>query len=105
MAAGLRARGEEAGTTIAYFGGADPAYYVPRATLFDPARGDVPPGRYAVSEFLRCCGPEATLFHRDRAAAVGFDRLRRALAERGTRLPRDGMGYSIVLWELKEKGP
>jgi hypothetical protein len=101
----LRAHGQEAGTTIAYFGGADPAYYAPKARLFDPAQDPLPPGRYAVSEFLRCCGPEATAFHGDRAAAVGFERLRRALKERGTPLPQEGMGYSIILWELKEKSP
>jgi hypothetical protein len=105
LAVRLRSHGQEAGTTIAYFGGADPAYYAPTATLFDPARDPLPPGRYAVSEFLRCCGPEATAFHGDRAAAIGFERLRRALRERGTPLPQEGMGYSIILWELKEKSP
>lgn len=105
LARRLRADGEEAGTTIAYFGGGDPAYYTPKARVFDPVRDALGPGRYAVSEFLRCCGPEATAFHGDRAAAEGFQRLRRALKERGTRLPREGMGYSIVLWELKERSP
>ncbi len=101
----LRAHGEEAGTTIAYFGGGDPAYYAPRARVFDGLKDPLAPGRYAVSEFIRCCGPEAEAFHGDRAGAAGFERLRRALKERGTPLPREGMGYSIVLWELKEKSP
>ena len=105
VAASLRERGEERGTTIAYFGGGDPAYYAPQATVFDPLGEALPPGRYAVSEFLRCCGPESLLFHRDAAGAGGVERLRRALRERGSRLEREGMGYSIVLWELKEKSP
>jgi 4-amino-4-deoxy-L-arabinose transferase-like glycosyltransferase len=105
VSARLRAHGEERGTTVAYFGGADPAYYLPKARLFDGARDPLSPGRYAVSEFIRCCGPEAMAFHGDRAGAAGFERLRRALNERGVRLPREGMGYSIVLWELKEKSP
>jgi 4-amino-4-deoxy-L-arabinose transferase-like glycosyltransferase len=105
LAARLRAHGEEAATTVAYFGGADPAYYVPKAHVFDPARDSLAPGLYAVSEFIRCCGPEATAFHGDRVGAIGLERLRRALKERGTPLPREGMGYSIVLWELKEKSP
>ena len=101
VAAALKSRGEERGTTIAYFGGADPAYYTPTATVWDPLKPAPPPGRYAVSEFLRCCGPESLAFHRDLPAASGAERLRRALKERGTRLERPGMGYSIVLWELK----
>jgi hypothetical protein len=105
LARSLRARGEEAGTTIAYFGGGDPAYYAPKARIFDPRTDALEPGRYAVSEFLRCCGPETTAFHGDRLGAAGFERLRRALKERGTPLAREGMGYSIVLWQLKEKSP
>jgi hypothetical protein len=105
LARRLRAHGEEAGTTIAYFGGGDPAYYAPKARVFDPGRDALPAGRYAVSEFIRCCGPEAMAFHGDLSAAAGFERLQRALVERGTRLPSEGMGYSIVLWELKEKSP
>jgi hypothetical protein len=58
-----------------------------------------------VSEFIRCCGPEAMAFHGDTAGAAGFERLRRALRERGTPLAREGMGYSVILWELKEKSP
>jgi hypothetical protein len=105
LALRLKARGEEEGTTIAYFGGGDPAFYAPKARIFDPQRDALGPGRYAVSEFLRCCGPEATAFHGDLAGAAGFERLRRAIRERGTPLAREGMGYSIVLWELKEKTP
>ncbi len=101
----LRADGEEEGTTIAYFGGGDPAYYAPRSRVFDGLKDPLASGRYAVSEFIRCCGPEAMAFHGDRAGAAGFERLRRALNERGTPLPSEGMGYSIVLWELKEKSP
>jgi hypothetical protein len=105
VAAHLKARGEEAGTTVAYFGGADPAYYLPKARLFEGPGDPLAPGRYAVSEFIRCCGPEAMAFHGDAAGAAGFERLRRALRERGTRLPRGGMGYSIILWELKDRSP
>jgi hypothetical protein len=105
VAARLRADGEETGTTVAYFGGADPAYYLPNARLFEGARDPLPPGRYAVSEFVRCCGPEAMAFHGDGAGAAGFERLRRALRERGTPLAREGMGYSVILWDLKEKSP
>jgi len=101
----LDARGEEAGTTIAYFGGGDPAYYAPKARIVDPETDPLRPGRYAVSEFLRCCGPEATAFHGDLAGAAGFERLRRALKERGTRVATEGMGYSIGLWDLKDKSP
>ena len=68
-------------------------------------RDPLKPGLYAVSEFIRCCGPEATAFHGDLAGASGLERLRRALKERGTPLPQEGMGYSIILWELKEKSP
>jgi 4-amino-4-deoxy-L-arabinose transferase-like glycosyltransferase len=105
LAARLEARGQEAGTTIAYFGGGDPEHYAPKARLFEGARDPLSPGLYAVSEFIRCCGPEAMAFHGDRAGAIGFERLRRALKERGTPLPQEGMGYSIILWDLKEKSP
>jgi hypothetical protein len=105
VAARLKARGEDAGTTVAYFGGADPAYYLPKARPFEGPLDPLAPGRYAVSEFIRCCGPEAMAFHGDAAGAAGFERLRRALRERGTPLAREGMGYSIILWELKEKSP
>jgi len=105
LARRLEARGEEGRATIAYFGGGDPAYYAPKARIFEGARDPLSPGLYAVSEFIRCCGPEAMAFHGDRAGAIGFERLRRALEERGTPLPREGMGYSIILWELKEKSP
>ena len=105
VAARLKARGEDAAVTVAYFGGADPAYYLPKARLFEGGRDPLAPGRYAVSEFIRCCGPEAMAFHGDGSGAAGFERLRRALRERGTPLPREGMGYSIILWDLKEKSP
>lgn len=105
VAARLKSRGEDAGTTIAYFGGADPAYYLPKARPFEGPLDPLAPGRYAVSEFIRCCGPEAMAFHGDASGAAGFERLRRALKERGTPLAREGMGYSVILWELKEKSP
>lgn len=105
LARRLKARGEESRTTIAYFGGGDPSYYAPKATVFDPQTDPLASGRYAVSEFLRCCGPEAAAFHGDLSGAAGFERLRRALKERGTPLPSEGMGYSIILWDLREKSP
>jgi 4-amino-4-deoxy-L-arabinose transferase-like glycosyltransferase len=105
VAAQLKERGEDSSTTVVYFGGADPTYYLPKARLFDGARDPLLPGRYAVSEFIRCCGPEIMAYHGAGADAVGFERLRRALKERGTPLPREGMGYSIILWDLKDKSP
>jgi hypothetical protein len=105
LARHLKARGEESTTTIAYFGGGDPSYYAPKATVFDPQTDPLASGRYAVSEFLRCCGPEAAMFHGDLPGAAGFERLRRALKERGTPRASEGMGYSIILWDLKEKSP
>ncbi len=102
LALRLRARGDEAKTTIAYFGGGDVPYYTPRAAVFAPAETPVRPGLWAVSSFLVCCGPEATLFHGDPAAAAGLERLRRALSDRGTVVDR--VGYSIVLYDIGEKG-
>ena len=78
---------------------------MPKARLFGGASDPLAPGLYAVSEFIRCCGPEALAFHGDTDGAASLERLRRALKERGSRLPRAGMGYSIVLWDLKEKSP
>jgi hypothetical protein len=98
LQATLRERGEEASTTVAYFGGAEPAALLPRERLFDPARPDVPPGLYAVSSFLLCCGPETLRIHGDAAAAAGFARLRRAALERGERVGR--VGYSIQLFRF-----
>ena len=99
LAATLRERGEEGSTTVAYFGGADPAVTLPRARVFDPTRPDVPPGLYAVSSFLLCCGPETLRFHGDSAAAAGFARLRRAVLTRGERAGR--VGYSIELFRIR----
>ena len=42
-----------------------PRTTLPRARVFDGARDPLAPGRYAVSEFIRCCGPEAMAFHGD----------------------------------------
>jgi hypothetical protein len=95
LAAELKTRGEEARTTVAYFGGDDPAVEIPRARVFDPARPDLPDGLYAVSSFLLCCGPETLLLHGDAAGAAGYERLRRAVLERGTPVGR--VGYSIHL--------
>ena len=50
-----------------------------------------------------CCGPEAMAFHGDPAAAVGFQQLRREISARGTPVGR--VGYSIVLYDLREKSP
>jgi hypothetical protein len=100
LSAALRERGEEASTTVAYFGGADPAVELPRARIFDPARPDVPPGLYAVSSFLLCCGPETLRVHGDAAGAAGFERLRRAVRERGVAVGR--VGYSIELYRIPE---
>ena len=91
LARRLEARGEEARATIAYFGGGDAPYYVPKATVFDPVdRTPFRPGLYAVSSFLLCCGPEAMAFHGDprrrrrlRAAPPRAFRARNAGGTRG----------------------
>lgn len=103
LARRLEARGEEERATIAYFGGGDVPYYAPKATVFLPSETPVRPGLWAVSSFLMCCGPEATAFHGDLAAAAGFQRLRQAVSARGTPVGR--VGYSIVLYDLRDKGP
>jgi len=96
----LGAEGRDAGLTVAYFGGADPAYHFPKARIFDAEAGGVLPGLYAVSSFLRCCGPETMAFHRRPQAAAGYESLRRALAERGEAVGR--VGYSIGLYRIRE---
>lgn len=103
LAQRLEARGEEGRTTIAYFGGGDVPYYAPKATVFIPSRTPFRPGLWAVSSFLMCCGPETMAFHGDPAAAVGFQQLRHEISARGTPVGR--VGYSIVLYELREKSP
>jgi hypothetical protein len=100
LARALRAEGRDGDVTVAYFGGSDPAYYLPRARIFDPDAGVVPPGLYAVSSFLRCCGPEAMAFHGRPRAAAGYERLRRVLAARGEPVGR--VGYSIALYRVRE---
>jgi hypothetical protein len=69
--------------------------------VFAPDGTAITPGLWAVSSFLMCCGPEATAFHGDPAGAAGFLRLRQAISARGT--PVDRVGYSIVLYDLKEQ--
>ncbi|MBK9375543.1 MAG: glycosyltransferase family 39 protein [Holophagales bacterium] len=101
LARELERRGDVAGTTVAYFGGADPRHDVPKARLFDAATTPLTPGLYAVSSFLLAAGPELMAFHGDVPRAVGYQRLRRALAERGTREGR--VGYSILLYRLPEE--
>jgi len=103
LAQRLKARGEEERVTIAYFGGGRVHYYAPRATEFVPSETPLHPGLWAVSSFLMCCGPESTAFHGDPIAAGGFQRLRQAISTRGT--PVERVGYSIVLYDLKEKSP
>jgi hypothetical protein len=103
LARRLEARGEEGRTTIAYFGGGDVPYYAPKATVFIPSRTPFRSGLWAVSSFLMCCGPETMAFHGDPAAAVGLQQLRREISARGT--PVERVGYSIVLYELREKSP
>jgi len=100
LARTLRSQGRDADVTIAYFGGSDPAYYLPNARIFDPEAGTVPAGLYAVSSFLRCCGPEAMAFHGRPRVAIGYERLRRALAARGELVGR--VGYSIALYRVRE---
>jgi len=100
LADALRAEGRDADVTVAYFGGSDPAYYLPKARIFDPEAGAVPPGLYAVSSFLRCCGPEAMAFHGRPQAAAGYERLRRTLAARGEPVGR--VGYSMTLYRVRE---
>lgn len=94
----MRRRGEEASLTVAYFGGDEPAYRLPRARVFEPTRPDAPPGLYAVSSFLLCCGPETLAFHGDVAGARGLARLRAQLRERG--MPSGRVGYSIHLFRI-----
>ena len=101
LARRLRERGDEERATIAYFGGGDVPYYAPGATVFVPAGAPVRPGLWAVSSFLMCCGPEATAFHGDPAGAAGLFRLRQAVSTRGMAVDR--VGYSIVLYDLKEQ--
>jgi hypothetical protein len=103
LAQRLKAQGEEERVTIAYFGGAQVQHYLPRATVFVPSETPLRPGLWAVSSFVMCCGPESTAFHGDPAAADGLQRLRQAISTRGTPVGR--VGYSIVLYDLKEKSP
>ena len=103
LARRLEASGEEERATIAYFGGGDVPYYAPKATVFIPSKTPFRPGLWAVSSFLMCCGPEAMAFHGDPVAAVGFQQLRREISARGTPVGR--VGYSIVLYDLRDKSP
>jgi 4-amino-4-deoxy-L-arabinose transferase-like glycosyltransferase len=103
LARRLEARGEEGRATIAYFGGGDVPYYAPKATVFIPLKTPLRPGLWAVSSFLMCCGPEALAFHGDPAAASGFQQLRREISARGRLVGR--VGYSILLYDLRDKSP
>ncbi len=102
LARELERRGDEAGTTVAYFGGADPRHDVPKARLFDAATTPLTPGLYAVSSFLLAAGPELMAFHGDvpvarRATPGSAERWR----NRG--IPEGRVGYSILLYRLPEE--
>jgi hypothetical protein len=99
----LTREGREKGTTIAYFGGGDVTYYAPEATVFVPGVTPIRSGLWAVSSFLLCCGPETLAFHGDTVSAAGFLRLRQEIAARGR--PAGRVGYSIVLYDLRDKIP
>jgi len=101
LARELSRRGEAAGVTVAYFGGASPPWHLPAARLFDAARTPLTPGLYAVSAYLLAAGPEVMAFRGDAARAEGYERLRRTLASRGT--PEGSVGYSILLYRLPEE--
>lgn len=102
LAIELRRRGWEKETTIAYFGGDSPPAECPLARLYDPASTPLTPGVYAVSSFLLCAGPELLALRGQRDLAVGYDRLRRTLRQRGEPLGR--VGYSILLFRLPPEG-
>ena len=102
LARELERRGEAHATTVAYFGGANPPYQLPRARLFDAASTPLTPGLYAVSSFLLAAGPELMAFRGDARRAAGYERLRRALEARGK--PEGRVGYSILLYRLPEEG-
>jgi hypothetical protein len=97
----LERRGGEAGTTVAYFGGASPEVHLPKARFFDAATTPLTPGLYAVSSFLLAAGPELMALRGDARRAAGYERLRHVLAARGT--PEGRVGYSILLYRLPEE--
>jgi hypothetical protein len=101
LARELERRGAEAGTTVAYFGGAYPPHDLPSARFFDAATTPLTPGLYAVSSFLLAAGPELLALRGDARRAAGYEGLRRVLAERGT--PEGRVGYSILLYRLPEE--
>ena len=101
LARELERRGDEAGTTVAYFGGAFPPYHVPQARFFDAATSPLAPGLYAVSSFLLAAGPELMALRGDAGRAAGYARLRRVLSVRG--IPEGRVGYSILLYRLPEE--
>jgi hypothetical protein len=101
LARELEQRGGEAGTTVAYFGGAYPPHHLPNARLFDAATTPLSPGLYAVSSFLLAAGPELLALRGDLRRAAGYERLRRVLAQQGT--PEGRVGYSILLYRLPEE--
>jgi hypothetical protein len=101
LARDLERRGSEAGTTVVYFGGADPTHDLPKARFFDAATTPLSPGLYAVSSFLLAAGPELMALRGDAGRAAGYERLRRVLEARGTLEGR--VGYSILLYRLPEE--
>ena len=98
LARELERRGEAAGVTVAYFGGAYPPHHLPGARFFDAASTPLTSGLYAVSAYLLAAGPEVMAFRGDPLRAAGYARLRRVLAERGR--PAGRVGYSILLYRL-----
>ncbi len=101
LARELERRGAEAGTTVAYFGGADPTHDLPKARFFDAATSPLTPGLYAVSSFLLAAAPELMALRGDMPRAAGYERLRRVVGERG--IPMGRVGYSILLYRLPDE--
>lgn len=98
LARELERRGEAAGTTVAYFGGAFPPHDLPGARLFDAATTPLTPGLYAVSAYLLAVGPEVMALRGEPLRAAGYERLRRTLASSAR--PEGRVGYSILLYRI-----
>jgi hypothetical protein len=92
----------EEDVTVAYFGGALPAYHLPRARTFDPARDEPGPGVWAVSSYVVTAAPELMRLRGKEAEAAGYERLRQAV--RGAGPPIGRVGYSIALYRLPPGG-
>ena len=88
---------DEGALTVAYFGGDSVPYRLPRARLFDPAKGEVTPGLWAVSSWLLAAAPEALAYRGKTLPAAGYQRLREA-AMRAERVGR--VGYSIHILRI-----